>query len=160
MSNDQRDAQVKSKSKSNSSWARDANLIRLAILLIIFGVALAGLLYDYCVARPAHYRATETIVGLLTGTTADPDGDDAITDDKIQSILGCKPSEVEMLSNGKIEIYSWRSGLPYRHYDLYVVYLGHEMPLLHYASTKPPKPGDLPPVSTTPSSLTGNSAAP
>ena len=160
MSNDQPDAEEKSESKSNLISSRETNLIRLVILLLIFGVALSGLLYDYCVARPAHDRATQTIFGLLTGTTADPDGDGAITDDEAQSILGCKPSAIEMLSNGKIEVYSWRSGLPYRRYDLYVVYFGHEMPLLHFASTMQPQPGELPPVATTPSSLTGETAKP
>jgi hypothetical protein len=160
MSNVRPDAEKKGASQSDSSAAKETNLIRLVVLLLIFGVALVGLLYDYCVARPAHHRATQTIFGLLTGTTADPDGDGAITDDEVQSIMGCKPSKIEMLRDGKIEVYSWRSGLPYRCYDLYVVYLGHEMPLLHFASTRQPQPGELPPVATTPSSLTGKTAEP
>ncbi len=126
--------------------AKGTSPLRLVILLLIFGIALAGLLYDYCIARPAQKDAYNKILGLLDGSTPDPSGDGTVTDDEVQSILGNKPTGTKALTNGKIETYSWRSGLPYRTYFLYVVYSGQKMPLLHFASTEEPLPSDLPPV--------------
>ncbi len=130
--------------KAPPSQPAGTNPVRLTILLLVFGIALAGLLYDYCVARPGHKNAYDKIMSLLDGTTDDPNGDGTFSDDEVQSVLGYKPSKIESLPNGKIEIYSWRSGLPYRTYDLFIVYAGQKMPLLMFASTERPAPTDLP----------------
>ena len=146
MSNVQSGADANPASETPAPAAKGTSPVRLIILLLIFGVALAGLLYDYCIARPAHGKAYRTVVGLLDGRTPDPDGDGAVTDNEVQTILERDPSTVEQLPNGKIEIFSWRSGLPYRTYDLYVVYSGRTMPLLHFAATERPQQSDLPPL--------------
>ncbi len=122
------------------------NPLRLVILLSIFGLALAGLLYDYTIARPALQRADALVRGCFQGETEDPDKDGTFTDDEIQLILQRKPAEVEPLPNGKIEIYKWRSGLLFRSHTLYVVYVGRKVPLLHYVSLTRPTPEELPPV--------------
>jgi hypothetical protein len=122
------------------------NPVRLVVLLLIFGLALAGLLYDYTIARPAVQKADQLIQGCFSGQTEDPDDDGTYTDDEIQMILQRKPAETEDLSNGKIEIYTWRSGLPFRDHTLYVVYVGRNHPLLHFASMTRPDQTQLPPV--------------
>jgi hypothetical protein len=122
--------------------AKETSPLRLIVLLLVFGVALACLLYDYTIARPAIKKALISIQGLLEGSIKDPSGDGAVTEDEVQSLLGSKPSRVTQLETGKIEVYSWRSGLPYRTYDLYVVYSGQKLPLLHSATTNEEPTGD------------------
>lgn len=119
--------------------------LRLVILLLIFGIALTGLLYDYCIARPAWKVAYDDIQGLLEGRVPDPNEDGTVTDDEVESVLGRKPSTIEHLSNGKIDIYTWRSGFPLKTHKLYVIFSGKRHPLLHGATTTKPSPVDLPP---------------
>jgi hypothetical protein len=135
--------------------AKETSPLRLIVLLLVFGVALVGLLYDYTIARPAIKKADKTIQGLLDGSMKDPSGDGAVTEDEVQSLLGSKPSRVTQLETGKIEVYSWRSGLPYRTYDLYVVYSGQQLPLLHSATTnEEPTGAQLPEKMIVPNNLT------
>jgi hypothetical protein len=125
------------------------------LLLLLFGLALAGLLYDYTIARPSIQKADRTIQGLLDGSIEDPNNDDTVTPDEVQLMLGSQPSRVEPLSNGTIEVYSWRSGLPYRTYDLYVVYSGKQLPLLHSATVNTkPEGAQLPAVTIVPPRMT------
>ena len=78
-----------------------------------------------------------------------------MTDDEVQTVLLCKPTSITPLPNGKIEVYSWRSGLPYRTYDLYVVYTGRAQPLLYAASTnEEPTADKLPPQTIIPPPMT------
>lgn len=108
--------------------------IRMAVLLSVLGVALVGLLYDYCIARPSHRRADQLLGSLLAGEQ-DPNGDGIITDSEVHSLLGREPSDTQQLANGKIETYRWVSGMPTRKYQLWVAYSGKQLPLLHSAST-------------------------
>ncbi len=138
-------------SAATPSPAKGTNPVRLVLLLLLFGLALAGLLYDYTIARPSIQKADRTIQGLLDGSIEDPNNDDTVTPDEVQLMLGAQPSRVEPLSNGTIEVYSWRSGLPYRTYDLYVVYSGKQLPLLHSATVNTKPEGDqLPAVTIVP----------
>jgi hypothetical protein len=135
--------------------AKETSPLRLIVLLSVFGVALVGLLYDYTIARPAIKKADNTIQGLLEGSIKDPSGDGAVTEDEVQSLLGSKPSRVTQLETGKIEVYSWRSGLPYRTYDLYVVYSGRRLPLLYSATANAEPTGtQLPEKMIVPNNLT------
>ena len=63
-----------------------------SVLLLVFGVALAGLLYDYTIARPAIQKADQTIQGLLEGTIKDPNNDGGVTEAEVQDLLGRQPS--------------------------------------------------------------------
>jgi hypothetical protein len=124
--------------------AKGTSPVRLILLLSIFGIALAGLLYDYCVARPASAAAYEKVLAMLEDEERI---DLSITPDKVQKEIGEEPSSVEELENGLIEVYSWRSGMPIRKYNLYVVYSGRQMPLLFSASQNA-RPDSLPPKNT------------
>ena len=128
--------------------AEGTNPLRLVVLLLVFGVALAGLLYDYTIARPNIHKADQVIQGLLDGTLKDPNNDGTVTAGEVQLMIGDTPSRVQQLSGGMIEIYSWRSGLPFRTYDLYVVYSGRRMPLLHAATVNTEPQGDQLPGGT------------
>ena len=130
--------------------AKETSPLRLILLLLVFGVALVGLLYDYTIARPAIQKADETIQAVLEGTIKDPNNDGGVTEAEVQDLLGRQPSTVKQLENGKIEIYSWRSGLPYRTYDLYVVYSGQKLPLLYSASTNEEPTGSRLPEKSAP----------
>jgi len=55
--------------------ANETNPLRLILLLLVFGVALAGLLWDYTIARPTYQKAVQTVNDLLDGTMKDPSGD-------------------------------------------------------------------------------------
>ncbi len=147
--------------KGTSPW-------RLVLLLAVFGVALAGLLYDRCVARPDLQRASDTIERLLSDTNADPNGDGTVTEDEVQSELGRKPASVQKLANGQVERYTWPSGLPYRTFDLYVVYVGQQTPLLYAAvinedptqqNASPEARSKLPPVTVIPDGIPQGDAA-
>ena len=130
---------------------KGTNPLRLIILLSVFGVALAGLLYDYCIARPGIKKADKMLQGLLDGSIKDPNQDGTVTDQEVQTLIGRAPSNPDFrkLPNGKIEVYSWRSGLPYRTYDLFVVYTGRKMPLLYSASAnQEPGADQLPPMTS------------
>ena len=141
-------------SRTTTSPAKDTNPLRLVLLLLLFGLALAGLLYDYTIARPNIQKADRTIQGLLDGSIEDPNSDHTVTPDEVQLMLGIQPSRVEPLSNGMIEIYSWPSGLPFRTYDLHVVYAGKQLPLLHSATTNTePEEDQLPAVTIIPDKM-------
>lgn len=126
---------------------KGTNPLRLTVLLLILGVALALLLFDYGIARPQFQKADAQIQGLLEGTIKDPNGDGTVTEDEVQTILGRSPIEVKDLPNGKMEVYHWRSVVPYRTYRLFVVYEGRTTPLLYSASPNQKPRGDkLPPT--------------
>ena len=130
--------------------AKETNPQRLILLLLVFGVALAGLLYDYTIARPALQQADQTMQGLLEGTIKDPNNDGGVTESEVQELLGRAPSSVTLLDSGKMETYSWRSGLPFRTYSLYVVYSGKRLPLLYSASTNEVPTGSQLPATAAP----------
>ena len=118
-------------------------MIRMVVLLLIFGLALVGLLYDYCIARPGLKEADELVKGLLDGTVEDPNKDNLVTDIEVQSLLGKEPSDTQVLGNAKKEVYRWISGLPTRKYELWCSYTGGanlpdggKLWLLHAAATK------------------------
>lgn len=119
--------------------------LRLILLLMVFGVALIGLLYDYTIARPGIAKAKDTVEAMLNqDPNTDPNNDNTITPDEVQQVLGRKPSSVEQRSNCLVEVYSWRSGLPTRTYDLKVVYTGRKFPLLYSAAANDEP--DYPPI--------------
>ena len=75
----------------------------------------------------------------------DPSGDGTVSDAEVQDLIGRPPTETKALSNGKIELYTWRSGLPTRTYKLWVVYTGRQLPLLHsFATDREPSGTALP----------------
>jgi hypothetical protein len=130
--------------KEPAPAAKGTSPLRLIVLLSIFGIALAGLLYDYCVARPASKAAYDKVITMLEDEERT---ELSISPEDVQKEIGQKPSAVEDLENGKIEIYSWRSGMPIRKYSLYVVYSGRTLPLL-YSASQNTRPDKLPPKNT------------
>ena len=114
--------------------AKGTSPLRLILLLLVFGVALIGLLYDYTVARPAIDKATQTVQDLLQQKIPDPNNDNTVTPEEVQQLLSRKPTRVEQRANCMVEVYSWRAGLPTRTYDLKVVYTDRSFPLLFSAA--------------------------
>ncbi len=115
--------------------SKETSPLRLILLLLVFGVLLACLLYDRTIARPTFEKATKIVLDLLDEKMPDPNHDGGITQAEIQDLLGRAPTSVQQVENGLIELYSWRGGIPYRTYDLYVTYVGQQKPLLYSAWT-------------------------
>ena len=120
--------------------AKGTSPLRLILLLLVFGVALIGLLYDYTVARPAIDKATQTVQDLLQQKIPDPNNDNTVTPEEVQQLLSRKPTRVEQRANCMVEVYSWRAGLPTRTYDLKVVYTGRSFPFSAAANDEPEYP--------------------
>ena len=92
--------------------AKSTSSLRLVLLLLVFGVALIGLLYDYTVARPAIDRANQVVQDLLLQKIPDPNNDNTVTCDEVQQLLGREPTRVEQKANYMVEVYSWRAAFP------------------------------------------------
>jgi hypothetical protein len=108
---------------------------RSKLLIVILVVLLAALAYDYVVARPnvdsAYDRIAEKSVEVNANTT------EVFTDADVQELLGRKPSRTfNDVDGDRVEVYSWRAGLPFRTHDLFVVYKPNEGRQLFYRHAK------------------------
>lgn len=93
----------------------NASLIRQIVLVAILLIAGGALAYDYLVARPA---AQETFEQADEFQESDTDRDEVIKK------LG-EPSETYNKEGGiTIDLYTFRSGLIFRTYKVYLVYTG------------------------------------
>ena len=115
--------------------------IRLVVRVILFGILLyliCALPYDYFVARPGQVKAWEKLYneraepghpkfdenekpGLLQLKNVGS-GDVETTNDTVAEALGRQPSKSTSESGVLTEVYSWRAGLPWKTYNIYVVY--------------------------------------
>jgi hypothetical protein len=115
--------------------------IRLVVRVILFGILLylvCALPYDYFVARPGQVKAWEKLYNKRA-EQSDPEydasakpgllqlknvgsGDVETTTETVAEALGRKPSKSTSENGMVTEIYSWRAGLPWKTYNIYVVY--------------------------------------
>ncbi len=108
-------------SKSNeANSGTQRGLIRLILFGILFLLVVA-LIYDYRVARPGVNQAYDKITEQ--STLVNMSSTKKFTNKDVQELLGKQPSETFEDPNGDfVEVYSWRSGLPFRTHDLFAVY--------------------------------------
>jgi hypothetical protein len=131
------------------------------ILFSILGILLVALAYDFLVARPGQKAAAERVRALMAGPSdakminnAEP-----ITHAQVLETIGVEPSWSEEGPTYYMERFSWRSGLPWRTHDLYVIYTKTDTEknprLLHDISIgQPPEPRQFPRPATAGSDAT------
>lgn len=98
----------------------------LLLILLVAGVA-AG--WDYLVARPGYEQALEKVKPLLplSDSGADESADapatqKTATQEDVHAVLDVSPAVTETAGSYLVERYSWRRGIPWMTYDLWVIY--------------------------------------
>lgn len=112
----------------------------LAVLVVAVGS-------DVLVARRRWRGAIDRLnakirgpIGEATVVRVDP-----LTRDEVSRLIGRAPAEITEGATYYLECYRWRRGLPWKHYDLYVIYSKGTIPLLHDISYPgPPDPSQFP----------------
>lgn len=106
---------------SPSGASQPSGNSRQTILLLVLGLMVIALAYDYKVARPSVDAAYDQIVqkSMQVNSTST----ETLTNLGVRELLQMEPSETFEEANGDmVEVYSWRSGLPIRTHNLYSVY--------------------------------------
>ena len=94
---------------------------RQTIMLVILGLMIIALVYDYKVARPSVEGAYDQIA--KKSIEVNSSGTDVLTNLGVRELLEMEPSDTfEEVNGDLVEVYSWRSGLPVRTHNLYTVY--------------------------------------
>jgi hypothetical protein len=115
--------------------ASPATRIRQTVLLVVLGVCLLGLAWEYLGARAGFVRCA-TYLGELeeefnsasaVEVMGDENGqgiDERFTAENIRGVIGAKPYRVDEFGNGVavIEYYRWRRANLYSSYDLAVLF--------------------------------------
>ena len=110
--------------QSESETAKPGTSRLRLFLFMVLGLLLVGLPYDFLWARKQHRAAAERLDNLLDVKPAGKiiASNEPITMDQVHETMGCEPSQVIEEDEYLEEIYSWRSGLPWRTHDIYVIY--------------------------------------
>lgn len=106
---------------SNETTSAKPGSRRRNILVAILGLLLIGLLYDFAVARPAVEKAYASLTKKNDEFNA-ARRYQAMGEAETWEVLGREPSRTFQDGEMHVEVYSWRSGLPFRTHDLFVVY--------------------------------------
>ncbi len=107
------------------------------VLLVVLGLLVVGLIYDYWVARPAHKKAWDDIQVMLQSKNTDA-GVVKITNKEVQEKFGRAPSSTYKDGRFTVEVFSWRTGLLVTSYPIYVYYEGEDP--LRLALANPSEP--------------------
>ena len=115
--------------------ASAATRIRQTVLLLVLGVCLLGLAWEYLVARAGFVRSAAYLGKLedefnsasAVEVMGDENGegiDERFTADNIRGLIGVKPHKVDEFGGGVavIEYYQWRRANLYSSYDVAVLY--------------------------------------
>lgn len=108
---------------------------RSKLLIAILAILLAALGYDYVVARPSVDSAYDKIAERSVAVNADTT--QMFTDSDVRELLGREPARTFNDADGdRVEVYSWRAGLPFRTHDLFVVYKSNDGRQMFYRHAK------------------------
>ncbi len=119
---------------ADTSDAQSGNT-RKKVLFGILALLLVALLYDYAVARPSVETAYNQIVDRSTEVNSK--STEVFTNLDVRELLGKEPSRTFDDANGdKVEVYSWRSGLPIKSHELFTVYKPNNGKFLFYRHAK------------------------
>lgn len=119
------DAPPADENVSRRSGGASGRLVVLLLILLVVGIA-AG--WDYLVARPAFYEAQKKVEPLLPGSAPDAEEEvepvtrEPATQKDVHAALGLTPGVTESAGAYLVERYSWRRGVPWLTYDLWVIY--------------------------------------
>ena len=117
-------------------------------LFVILGIMVLALAYDFLWARRQQSAAAEQVQALMDAPP--PAGQavikaEPITHEQVIAAVGCDPAEESEGNTYYLERFSWRSGLPWRTHDLYVIYTKGKPRLLHdFSVGQPPERHQLP----------------
>lgn len=111
-------------------------------LLVLCGILVVGLVaagWDYLVARPAYESTLKKVDELLPlgpdgKATGKPRSEQA-TQDEVHAAIGVAPTATDDVGMYLVERYSWRRGLPWATYDIWVVYDDDERKTLRDATS-------------------------
>jgi hypothetical protein len=113
------------------------------VLLLILLVTAAAAGWDYLVARPGYEQALEKVEPLVpmsdSGAGEDADRQAApkdATQKDVHAVLGVSPAVTEPAGSYLVERYSWRRGIPWLTYDLWVIYDDDGVHTLRNATSK------------------------
>lgn len=95
--------------------------VRQRILLIILGLAVVALIWEYAVARPQSEKAWAKVDELQTKNYSSG-GEVTNTNETVRETIGKTASARTEAENEVTEIYRWRRGLPVWAYEIHVVY--------------------------------------
>jgi hypothetical protein len=113
------------------------------ILFGILAVMIVALIYEYGFVLRSYRNAENTIDDMIEQSSAL--SDEETTPQAVQQRFGKQPLSVETENEYLVEHYQWRRWLPWKTFDIYVVYQAGEPPTLFYSTRPhPPGPGDLP----------------
>ena len=108
--------------ESPSEKPRSNRRTRLFVLLSTFALLCIALAYDYQVARASVRMAHGNVTELSVLHNAVP-RHEILTNKMVSKSIGKDPSSTFQDGRYTVEVYSWPSGLPFRHYHLYTVFL-------------------------------------
>jgi hypothetical protein len=132
-----------------SSKGRNPTALAIrSVLLVILVVLLAALLYDRFVAAPRANKAYDAVDALLTAAEQPSMGENTrpVTDVEVKSAIGEPGHPREDAGQFAIDRYSWRRGLLFTSYDLYVVFhkdAGGQLVLYQIYKNERPAAADL-----------------
>jgi hypothetical protein len=140
-----------------SDSASGTSLLRM-LLFGVLGLLVLALGYDYLWARKQHQEAVAVIESLIADPSAAQVVSEAepITAERIETAINRQPTEKSDGATYELHRYSWRSGLPWRTHNIYVIYAkgksagGEEILFFHdFSYGAPPDPVQFPGPATT-----------
>lgn len=127
MSTDQPDEQ--NVSPEASAYESTSSPLR-TVLFVVLGIMIVALAYDYLYARKQPEAVATEILPQIDMTTSVSNVDPKTMDEVIE-IVGREPAEKIEGSNYWQITYRWRAGLPWKTYDLNVVFTKGDPPIYY-----------------------------
>ena len=93
---------------------------RQTILLVVLGLFIIAIVYDYKVARPAVDAAYDNL--LAEYNRANASSTDFLSPGEVHEILNKTPASKFADGDDEVEVFAWQSGVPLRPHKLYVAY--------------------------------------
>jgi len=103
------------------------------ILYAVLTLLVVAMVYDLAVARREWKAAIERLNAKIRGpqSGAKVVRVDPITREEVTELIGRPPAETTEEPAYYLEHYQWLRGIPWKHYDLYVIFSKGTIPLLH-----------------------------
>jgi hypothetical protein len=117
--------------------AEKPNVVRIALFATL-AVMIVALIYEYGFVRRSYKAAENAVDTFVEGRGAT---DDLATPEVVQAALGKTPvGGLQDKGDYYLEHYQWTRWLPWKTYDIYVVYEHRDPPVL-FNTTRPLPPG-------------------
>jgi hypothetical protein len=109
------------------------------LLYSILGLLVVALAFDFFVARPGQQAAVEKLNAFMPDQSGSAmiSNAEPTTYGQVIEAIGVEPSSSEEGPTYFMDRFSWRSGLPWRSHDLYVIYTKKTTTTEGTSTTKP-----------------------